>query len=71
MEERLFLERKQVVLHFDLAENWSVNLTKPIQSYYFHKKQLYLHMCGDCPSFSTKSFAVVGGHLCHDSALSL
>ncbi|KAH9375526.1 hypothetical protein HPB48_012066 [Haemaphysalis longicornis] len=60
--------RSSIVLHFDVAENWTVIQPNEVQSYHWHKTQVSLFTCVVTTRKSVQSFAVVSDHMQHDTA---
>lgn len=62
---------RYVVLHFDFAENWTVNLPNEIQGHYWQRSQVSLFTCVAKTRATTISLATVSDDLRHDTAHAL
>lgn len=62
---------RHVVLHFDFAENWTVNLPNEVQGHYWQRSQISLFTCVAKTVSSTLSLVTVSDDMRHDTAHAL
>lgn len=67
-EAKQFLEKGNVLLHFDFAENWTVVLPEEVQSYHWQKTQISIFTCVVTTRKGTRSCALISDDTSHDSA---
>ncbi|KAM7312905.1 hypothetical protein ISCGN_009809 [Ixodes scapularis] len=67
-DEKNYLRKASILLHFDFAENWTVVLPEEIQSYHWRKSQVSIFTCVVMARKETCSCAVISDDMCHDSA---